>query len=155
MSKNAAQRSILFHASRTFLERESNWGFGTGHKQSQYLVFCFYPPIFLWVCRRQIASSPLLLLQVHGSPLMKGLRDLWGPERPIHLFHCTKSPRVLGGPYLVAKTSSSSPDIAIYWGGAPPDCTICTAWHQSVWLLGNGRHFRLPKVHWINSQSFR
>ena len=54
------------------------------------------PPIFLWVCRRQIASNPLLLLQVHGSPLMKGSRDLWDPEGPIHLFHCTKSPHALG-----------------------------------------------------------
>ena len=54
------------------------------------------PPIFLWVCRRQIASNPLLLLQVHGSSLMKGSRDLWDPEGPIHLFHCTKSPHALG-----------------------------------------------------------
>ena len=86
------------------------------------------PPIFLWVCRRQIASNPLLLLQVHGSSLMKGSRDLWDPEGPIHLFHCTKSPHALGLLIWRRRRVHFISYIAIYWGEGlycmEPECSV-------------------------------
>ena len=86
------------------------------------------PPIFLWVCRRQIASNPLLLLQVHGSSLMKGSRDLWDPEGPIHLFHCTKSPHALGVLIWRRRRVHFISCTAIYWGEGlycmAPECSV-------------------------------
>ena len=49
------------------------------------------PPTFCGYVGGKLQAAHCYYSQVHGSPLMKGLRDLWDPEGPAHLFHCTKS----------------------------------------------------------------
>ena len=48
-------------------------------------------PTFCGYVGGKLQAAHCYYSQVHGSPLMKGLRDLWDPEGPAHLFHCTKS----------------------------------------------------------------
>ena len=49
------------------------------------------PPTCCGYVGGKLQAAHCYYSQVHGSPLMKGLRDLWDPEGPAHLFHCTKS----------------------------------------------------------------